>query len=122
MSGLPQDIERFIGRYIRSVEQLEILLTVRRERRAWTADALARELRIDAGSAARRLAELSADGFVRPDAESFVYEAKGELDAAVEALARVYNERRVAVISTIFSPSTDRLRSFADAFKLKGGR
>jgi hypothetical protein len=64
---------------------------------------VARELRIDAHSAARRLAEPT-----------------GGHDVEVDAVGRAYSERRVSVITFIFSRPTDRLRSFSDAFRIKG--
>jgi hypothetical protein len=41
------------------------------------------------------------------------------LDAAVAQLARDYAERRVTIITLIFSKPVDKLRSFADAFRLR---
>lgn len=121
-SGLPPEVERFIARHIRSVEMLEIVLLVRRERRAWTGEQVARELRIDPNSAAMRLEELAAGGLLRKDGGEFTYVATGEPDRDLDALARAYAERRVAVITWIVSQPTDRLRSFADAFRFRGGR
>jgi hypothetical protein len=41
------------------------------------------------------------------------------LDAAVAQLAKDYAERRVSVITLIFSKPVDKLRTFADAFRLR---
>jgi hypothetical protein len=118
--GLSNEVLRMIARHIRSVEKLEVLLLLRRSRQPWTGATVARELRIDPGSAANRLNELLAEGFVRADSEGCVYDARGELDRDVDALARTYAERRVAVITAIFSQPNETLRSFADAFRIKG--
>ena len=42
-----------------------------------------------------------------------------QVAAAIDELARLYNERRVTVITLIFTKPTDPLRSFADAFKFR---
>ena len=42
-----------------------------------------------------------------------------ELDQAVVRLAKDYAERRVTVITLIFSKPVDKLRTFADAFRLR---
>lgn len=121
-NSLPPEVERFIARYISSVEELEILLLLRRRRESWTDESIARELRIDRHSAARRLEGLTAQRLVEQQGSAFAYAGVGELDRDVEQLARCYSERRVSVITFIFSQPTDRLKSFADAFRFKGGR
>jgi hypothetical protein len=45
-----------------------------------------------------------------------------ELDAAVQGLAREYALRRVTVIGLIFSNPVDKIRSFADAFRIRKDR
>jgi DNA-binding IclR family transcriptional regulator len=121
-NSLPPEVERFIARYISSVEELEILLLLRRRRESWTDESVARELRVDRGSAARRLEGLNEQRLVERQGTAFNYSLVGDLDRDVEALARCYAERRVSVITFIFSQPTDRLKSFADAFRFKGGR
>ena len=41
------------------------------------------------------------------------------LDAAVRALTKVYNERPVTLVRMIYAPKDEKIRSFADAFRLK---
>jgi hypothetical protein len=45
--------------------------------------------------------------------------ASPELSGVVDALARLYNERPVTLVRMIYSLREERLRAFADAFKLK---
>jgi hypothetical protein len=118
-TNLPPDVERFLARCIDSVEQLETLLLLRRSGGEWTAESVARELRIDAHSAARRLAELAASRLLSESGRAYTY-ATGGYDVEVDAVARAYSERRVSVITFIFSRPTDRLKSFSDAFRIKG--
>ena len=42
-----------------------------------------------------------------------------DLHRAVAGLAREYAARRVTVIGLIFSKPVDKIRSFADAFRLR---
>jgi hypothetical protein len=121
-SNVPPDVLRLIARHVRSVEKLEILLQLKRAPQLWTPLMMARELRIDATSASHRLQELADEGFARREDDAYVYGAEGEVDRNVEQLARVYAERRVAVITAIFSQPNDQLQSFADAFRFTKGR
>jgi hypothetical protein len=42
-----------------------------------------------------------------------------ELDGLVRALTRVYNERPVTLVRMIYAPADEKIRSFADAFRIK---
>lgn len=124
-SGLPEAVRRFIADHIDSVEQLEILLLLHHHHqgRTWTAEAVARELRIASVSAGERLEDLVQDSLltrVGGDPMEYRY-APGSamLDEAVKGLATAYAERRVTVINLIFSKPVDRIRTFADAFRLR---
>lgn len=122
-TGLSDRVTRFIGEHIDSVEQLEVLLLLRRAAgQEWTADDVARELRIAAASAGGRLEDLERRGILaRSDgkAGAFRYSPqKGEVDDSVGDLAAAYAERRVTVINLIFSRPNERIRTFADAFRV----
>lgn len=116
----PEEVRRLVATHIQSVEQLEVLLLLCRERdRDWTAEQVAAELRIDSGSAGARLEDLRARGFVECASERYRFQTKSpELSRSVEALAEAYRERRVSLINLIFSKPVDKVRLFADAFKL----
>lgn len=118
--GLSSAVLQLLARHLSSVEKLEILLLLRRSRIAWSGPSVATELRIDPTSAATRLVELEAEGFARATDDGHTYSARGELDRDVEQLARDYAERRVSVITAIFSAPRDELRAFADAFRVRG--
>jgi hypothetical protein len=123
-SGLPEAVRRFIADHIDSVEELEILLLLYNQQgRSWSAEAVARELRIAATSAGERLEDLVHDTIlVRVDGDPVEHRyAPGNavLDEAVGGLATAYSERRVTVINLIFSKPVDKIRTFADAFRLR---
>jgi len=119
---ITDEVRAFIHAHIHSVEQLEVLLLLRRERsRLFTGDEVARELRVHPASAGRWLEDLAARRLAMRDRDRFQFSPEGPaLDRDVNALAAAYADARVAVIQLIFSKPTDAVRSFADAFKLKG--
>ncbi|WNG32920.1 hypothetical protein F0U61_04295 [Archangium violaceum] len=117
-------VRRLIAENIDSVEQLEILLLLfQHPQRTWNAESVARELRVSALSAGERLEDLNYDGLVaRVDGSAGEYRYGPEtpaLDEAVRGLATAYAERRVTVINLIFSKPVDKIRTFADAFRLR---
>ena len=122
MADLPDAVQRFLERHIDSLEQLEILLLLRREPGLELNPAqVTAELRLGAGSELR-LDALCAGGLLAStgDPPRYRYQASPQLDAEVEAVARCYAQYRVAMISFIFSPRRDgAIRGFADAFDLR---
>ncbi|MGH7139188.1 MAG: hypothetical protein ACREHD_25875 [Pirellulales bacterium] len=123
LSDLPDDVRRFIAGNIASVAQLEVLLLLREDRRrGWTADEVSRALYAAESGMAGQLDDLVAKGLAyvtqRPEAR-FRYREDDDLDKLVDGLAKLYKERRVAVISVIYSEPLDKARSFADAFRLR---
>lgn len=124
------EVERLITEHINSVEQLEILLLlynhVREEGQAapdWTALTVSQELRIKEKTAAERLSDLAARGFLSVTASQppqYRYNpASAEQDETVGLLARAYSTQRVTIINYIFSREIDKLRTFAEAFRLR---
>jgi hypothetical protein len=119
---LPEGVRRLIADSIDSVEQLEILLLLQQHpERTWTAESVARELRVSPLSAGDRLEDLTHDALVaRVQGEEYRYAPEtAALDEAVKGLATAYTERRVTVINLIFSKPVDKIRTFADAFRLR---
>ncbi|MFL5318549.1 MAG: hypothetical protein ACJ790_02760 [Myxococcaceae bacterium] len=122
-SGISEAAERLVHQHIDSVEQLEVLLLLHRTApRAWGAADVAHDLRIDQSSSKRRLEDLVSRGMVTRDGEGFSYRPSAH-DASVRALSDAYRERRVAVITLIFTKPSDPVRELADAFRInkKGG-
>ena len=120
--GIADGVERFVREHIHSVEQLEVLLHLRAHSgRAFTADELARELRINALSAQDRLEDLRTRGLLETDdGRTYRYRPPPGLAADVDALARTYAERRVTIINLIFSQPSEGISTFADAFRFSG--
>ena len=123
-SAVPQNVIAFIKAHIDSVLQLEILLLLQaQQQRAWSAAEIAHELRIDPAWTSGQLQDLAAAGLLAASSgtpPAYRYAPRtAELDDAVAGLASAYAARRVTVIGMIFSKPLDKIRSFADAFRIR---
>jgi hypothetical protein len=117
-------VEKFIADHVESLAQLETLLLMRAEReRVLDCDDLAKRLYIRGDDCAKILGTLEAKRFVRrsaADPAQFQYQpADAAVDALIEELGTAYQERRVAVITQIYSKPIDKVRTFADAFRFR---
>lgn len=114
------DVRRFVDRHINSVEQLELLLLLRRRAgQTFTPDAASRELRTAPASAAARLDELARAKLLRRDGDAYVYAQSNELDRVLQAVESAYGSYRTRFISMIFEKPAGPLRDFADSFRLR---
>jgi hypothetical protein len=135
-TDIPAEVIAFLADNIDSVLELELLLLVRADAaRSWTGDALAAELRIDPAFAAEQLTKFHQRGLLaRTSAAvgaavgaavaappSYRYAPQTPaLDTAVGAVASAYATHRVTIIGLIFSKPTSTLKTFADAFRIRG--
>lgn len=121
--GVPQEIERFIERHIRTLGHLEALLLLRREApQAFTGEETGKLLYIDSDVAGTQMAELAAAGFLVVDVEAktFCYgPTDPNVERLIDELARLYQERRVSIITLIYSKPVNNVQTFADAFRLR---
>ena len=117
---IPAAVREFIDKHIDSIAQLEALLLLRRERAlTWDAVAAARRLYISPAEAADVLSRLSAGGFIEHKDERYRYCCRTpELEALVDELAASY-ARQLIPITRLVHSKPDRIRQFADAFKLR---
>ncbi|SEM48276.1 hypothetical protein SAMN05444354_117113 [Stigmatella aurantiaca] len=123
-AAIPPRVQRFIATHIDSIEKMEVLLLLRAHTtREWNAKDVSLELRITEASAVARLKDLTARRLLseldtRPPTYRY-YPASSEDAQDIAELQATYSLRRVSVISFIFSKPNDRVRGFADAFRLK---
>lgn len=118
------ELEQFIAQHIESLAQLETLLLMRREpERQWDCAKLSRELYITPDMCSGLVADLERRGFVRrvPDTDNDYqyYPTDPHFDRLLGQLADIYQERRVAVITQIYSRPVKKVQTFADAFRLR---
>lgn len=117
---IPAEIREFIDAYIDSVAQLEALLLLRRERETtWDASSTASRLYIPPEEADEILKKLADDGFLVSNAGRFQFGCRTpEAQMLVDRLAHLYARQLIPVTRLIHS-KPDRIRQFADAFKLR---
>ena len=130
-NGITSRVKQFLADHVDSVMHLEVLLLLAGQAgKVWTASELAQQLRIDVAWVDAQLRALVAGGLASVDdagpggaGPGFRYAPRtAELGATVDELARAYADRRVTVIGLIFSKPVDKIRSFADAFRLRKER
>jgi hypothetical protein len=121
--AFPDQVRIFIEENIHSVEQLEVLLLLRQDRqKQWTAESVSQALYTPVAAAAMRLADLVSRHLAKTDdsQQNYIYQPSStELGNLIDELANVYRDRRVAVISLIYSKPNDHVKAFADAFKFR---
>jgi hypothetical protein len=120
-SEIPKDVTDFIAAHIDSVVRLEVLLLLHaRPGVSMEAADIARELRIDTDWTKTALEALEAIGVLARDASRYRYAPRTpELAQTMDALSHAYADRRVSIISLIFSRPTDPIRHFTDAFRFR---
>ena len=120
---VPETVDRFLARYISSIEQLEILLLLAEQPdRSFLDSEIAQAIYTNTGSVVRRLKKMQEDRLIAvsgdPDPLYTYAPETAELRIAVTQVARTYRERRVAVTTLIASRPMDNVRAFSDAFRL----
>jgi hypothetical protein len=122
--GLPPRVRDFLLAHVDSIEQLEVLLLLAaRPTSALTTVEVSDELRTAPSSAATRLAGLRDHRLVDVlPGDRHRIRADPELAALLRQIADTYRERRVAVVTLIYSRPSDVVRVFTNAFVLKKGR
>jgi hypothetical protein len=116
------DVLAFLSATVKSLWALELLLLMRRERtRAWQMRALVTELRASTVVVQDALGGLIGAGLAAEDeAGSFCYRPASEtLDSFVAEAQALYAAKPLAVINAIAAAPNEKLRIFADAFRLK---
>jgi hypothetical protein len=117
----PAELKQFIAQHVESLAQLEALLILRQDPLArWQATELAKRLYITPEMCEAILANLRQHGFAELAAEGYYYQAKSaEADRTLADLCTMYQQRRVAVITEIYSKPVSKVQTFADAFRLR---
>jgi hypothetical protein len=120
VSRSEDDILRFVAASFPSVWALELLLTLKRERRIWTREELVAALRASELVVSHALDALLAAGLASMDSEGAVYlPVNADVEDCVERVEQLYRSRPNRVRRTIISASTGSAAAFADAFKLR---
>jgi len=121
----PEALRSFIREMIPTIDAAELLVMIAlNPARAYTVDAAVEAMHptaVTAPAARRYLTHFHAQGLVASrGGESYQYSpASPELDEVVRALTQVYNARPVTLVRMIYALKDEKIRSFADAFRLK---
>ncbi len=118
------DVKQFIDQNIESLAQLEALILMRQNPTSgWDAAKIAKALYIPPELAEALLAEFVRQGFIKPMPENQSQYCYGPADQAlgqlIDRVAGAYHDRRVAIITLIYSKPLNKVQTFADAFRLR---
>lgn len=121
--GIPHKVEAFVLKYIHSIEQLEVLLLLRKESdREWRAEDVSATLRTNPVSAAGRLTDLKARKLISKRIDTgeplYRYTHDAEVREVMDDVAKFYASHRHAIIELIYLRPAETLRVLADAFRI----
>ena len=121
--NISQRLKKFIKEQIHSVFSLEVLLLFHRNQsRSFTASEVANELGIEIDVAQQQLSELVSTDLLAtmkgPIAKYRYAPVDKERTTMVDQLAMAYTKQRVPILSLILSEHPDRIRGFAEAFRV----
>ena len=124
---LPDSVTSFVLENILSMEQLEILLLLRRHKECeWTAEAVGVTLRKNPESVASWLSAMQAQKLLsrRDEAEKRYYRfaPAAEHSERVDLLAQYFASHPVRIVELIYTRSAEAIRAFAEAFRFRQGR
>jgi len=123
VSRSDDDVLRFVAASFPSVWALELLLTLKGERRVWTRQELVAALRASELVVSRALDALVAAGLAAFEGDGIVYlPVNDDVRDCIERVEHLYRTRPNAVRRTIVAASTSSATAFADAFRLRKGR
>lgn len=117
---LSEEIRNFINAHIRSVGHLEVLFLLGDDpSKEWTAEMVSGELRTNPTYALAQLKELTQAGIISVKSGKYVCTTDPQILDQIYKLRNAYNVKRSTVINFIYDQPLEKIRSFAEAFKLK---
>ncbi len=124
---LSQSIKAFIAANIKSVADLEVILLLREFRDCpWTATAVGQRLATNRDMAAMQLNKFRDRSLLvltdNSAEASFQFQPAPHLESVLDELATLFRERPVRVIAEIYTEPVDKVRSFAESFRLRKDR
>ena len=125
LEPIPEDVRQFLDRSIESIDQLEVLRVLGDDRAAeWTVAKLGEVVQGDPAAIGGHVAALHARGLLAAEKRGADwvcrYGPRDDLEPQVARLLQCYRERPVSMIKLVYARAKDPLRSFADAFRLRG--
>ena len=121
--ALPAEVRALIRGPLATIAHVEALLMLRRTApAALPVDAVASEAQLPSEAAARRCLEDLVGARLAQGAGKDLYRyapAQPEARDAVDALARMYNEKPVTLVRAVYARPAGPVQAFADAFRLR---
>ena len=123
-SAIPEEVRQFVEKYIRSLDQLEVLLLVSAlPDRQWSVEDVYNVVRSTPAAVSERLESLVSAGILSQAGQlpTYRYQPRTEAMArAISALSATYKLSRHRIVELIYAPSsTDELKGFTEAFRFK---
>ena len=124
-STIPQEVREFVAKYIRSLDQLEVLLLVSAlPDREWSVEDVYNVVRSSIPVVRERLDGLVDAGILSRSQEPPVYRYQPRTEAmarAISALSATYKLSRHRIVELIYAPGEpdETLKGFTEAFRFK---
>jgi hypothetical protein len=118
---VPAELRSFISEHIGSILQLELLLQLAADPQSpWDAARAAKTLYVTPEVALGLLEGMRVRGLLAALPEGYRFQPQQPACVGlVRQLADLYKERRLTVTGLIYSAADDKLREFADAFRIR---
>lgn len=120
---IPENVKQFLTNCIESVGQLEVLFFfLASPQKEFDSSLISKELRSHPTSALNQMIHLSEHGVLKKtkDPDLFIYSPKNsDLHETITRLYKEFHEKPVKIISFLYDKPQDKLKDFANAFKLK---
>ena len=120
-TDIPPDVLKFVLKHIDTLEQLEVLLLVSAlPDREWTGDDVYQVVKTNPNLVKKRLEEFTAKGFLVRAGEGYRYAPQNdEIARQIANVASFYKLGRHRLIELIYSPTTEEMRGFSEAFRFR---
>jgi DNA-binding IclR family transcriptional regulator len=124
MRELPLRVLAFVDAHLRSIDELQVLITcILAGDRWWDAGTIARELGLPPAAARRALERLAAHNLldirVTGEVRYQFHPGTAELAADARAVCEAYRANPVPLINRLTGAPRRSIRDFADAFRLR---
>ena len=124
MHDLPPVVWEFMASHIRTLDELQLLITaLHADERWWDARSAAREFGISTREAQRALDRLASQNLfdirITDDVRYRFRPGTDELHAAALDVAEAYRATPIAVINLVAGAPRRSIRDFADAFRIR---
>jgi DNA-binding MarR family transcriptional regulator len=122
---IADDLSRFLDANVESMEQLEILRILgEAPETQWSVSELVRAAQIQPSAIAAQLAALEQRGLLKTQVlESHLHckyaPRTPEIGQLLERLLQFYKERPVTLIRLVYARANDKLKAFAESFRLR---